>query len=52
MIETGKETNHSNVGAITETGFADDGKVGTFPTVSFMIPQQSMRHDMLWWFRV
>lgn len=37
---------HSDVGIVAETGLADDGEVGTLPSVGLGVSQQPMRHGV------
>ncbi|RRT41109.1 hypothetical protein B296_00047639 [Ensete ventricosum] len=37
---------HSDVGVVAETGLADDGEVGTLPSVGLGVSQQPMRHGV------
>lgn len=37
---------HSDVGVVAEAGLADDGEVGTLPSVGLGVSQQPMRHGV------
>ena len=46
MVVDWLETNHSNVGAVAEAGFADDGEIWALPAVGLVVSQQPMRHGL------